>query len=102
MGRQRAREWSGWAPSNLSLKQVRQKLGATVSDEELLLRVYAGPDAVDALLNGGAPEAELDAKRSLLQLIEQLTKKKNCNQVYLRRNGLSLTLGKSKNFVNVA
>ena len=102
LGRQRAKEWSGWTPPNLSLKQVRQKLGATVSDEELLLRVYAGPDAVDALLNGGAPKAQLDAKRSLLQLIEQLTKKKSCNQVYLRRNGLSLTLGKSKNFVNAA
>ncbi len=100
LSRQRAKEWSGWAPPDLSLKQVRQKLGATISDEELLLRVYAGPDAVDALLNGGAPKPQVGAKRSLMQLIEQITKNKSCNQVYIRRDGLLLSLGKSKNSVN--
>ena len=102
LSRQRAKDWSGWTPSDLSLHEVRQKLGATISDEELLLRVYAGPDAVDALLNGSAPKPELDNKRSLLQLIEQLAKKKNCHQVYIRRNGLSLTLGRSTNPANTA
>ena len=95
LSRPRAKDWPGWTPPDLSLHQVRQKLGATISDEELLLRVYAGPDAVDALLNGGAPKPQLDGKQSLLQLIEQLSKKKDCHHVYIRRNGVSLTLGKS-------
>ncbi|HVO94490.1 MAG TPA: hypothetical protein VMT22_16700, partial [Terriglobales bacterium] len=101
LSRQRAKDWSNWSPPNLSLQQVRQKLGATISDEELLLRVYAGPDAVDALLNSNAPKPQLDAKRSLLQLIEQVAKKKDCRQVYIRRNGLSLTFAKSNHRADV-
>jgi hypothetical protein len=66
-----------------------------ISDEELLLRIYAGADAVDALLTNGAPQPRLDGKQPLLQLIEQLRKKKDCNHVYVHRNGVSLTLGKT-------
>ena len=95
LSRSRAKDWQGWQAKDLSLHEVRQKYGATISDEELLLRVYAGPDAVDALLANGAPKQQLDAKRPLLELIEQLSKKKECNQVYIRRNGFSLRMGKS-------
>ena len=79
----------------MSLHEVRQKYGANVSDEELLLRIYAGADAVDALEKNGAPKRPLDAKQSLLQLVEQLSKKKDTCHVYIRKNGMSLTLGKS-------
>jgi oxaloacetate decarboxylase alpha subunit len=96
LGRRRARDWQNWSAPDLSLHEVRQKYGATVSDEELLLRVYAGPDAVDALFNNGAVKSPPDRKQSLLQLIEQLSKQKACNHVYIRRDGLALTLGKTK------
>jgi len=95
LNRRRAKDWQNWSPPDLSLHQVRQKLGATISDEELLLRVYAGPDAVDALLSNGAPKPKLDAKQSLLNLIEELTKKKDFGHIYIRRDGVSLTLGRS-------
>jgi oxaloacetate decarboxylase alpha subunit len=95
LNRRRAKDWQNWTPPDPSLHEVRQKLGATISDEELLLRVYAGPDAVDALMSGGAPKAKLDAKQPLLQLIEELTKKKDCHHIYIRRDGVSLTLGRS-------
>jgi oxaloacetate decarboxylase alpha subunit len=97
LNRARAKDWQAWQPSDLSLHQVRQKFGATISDEDLLLRVYAGPDAVDALTAAGAPKPQLDGKQSLLQLIERLSKKKDCNHIYIRRDGISLTLGKSAN-----
>jgi oxaloacetate decarboxylase (Na+ extruding) subunit alpha len=97
LNRARAKDWEGWTPSDSSLHEVRQKYGASVSDEELLLRVYAGADAVDALANAGMPKPQLDGKQSLLQLIEQLTKKKDCNHVYIRKNGFSLTVGKTAN-----
>jgi oxaloacetate decarboxylase alpha subunit len=90
--RARAKDWEAWQPPDSSLHEVRQKYGASISDEELLLRVYAGADAVDALLTNGAPKPQLDAKQSLLQLIEQLSKKKDCNHIYIRRNGFSLTV----------
>lgn len=94
LSRRRAKDWENWSIPDLSLHEVRQKYGATISDEELLLRIYAGPDAVDALLTNGAPKPQLNGKQSLLQLIEELSKKKDCNHIYIRRNGISLTLGK--------
>jgi len=92
LSRSRARDWRNWQPCALSLREVRQKFGATVSDEELLLRIYAGPDAVDALLNGNAPRPKLDTRRSLLTLIEQIAKRKDCRRVYIRKNNFSLTV----------
>ena len=101
LSRARAKDWRAWQPLDLSLRQVRQKFGATISDEELLLRVYAGADAVDALTAAGAPKPQLDGKQSLLHLIEQLSKKKDCNHIYISRDGVSLTLGKSANSANL-
>jgi oxaloacetate decarboxylase alpha subunit len=95
LSRRRAKDWENWSTPNLSLHEVRQKYGARISDEELLLRVYAGPDAVDALFAGSAPKPQLDSKQSFLQLIEQLSKKKDCNHVFISRNDFSLTLGKT-------
>ena len=96
LSRRRAKDWENWSIPDLSLHEVRQKYGATISDEELLLRIYAGPDAVDALFTNGAPKPQLNGKHSLLQLIEELSKKKRCSHVYIRRNGISLTLGKTQ------
>jgi oxaloacetate decarboxylase alpha subunit len=95
LSRARAKDWQAWRPSNLSLHQVRQKFGATISDEELLLRIYAGPDAVDALTAAGALKPQLDGKHSLLQLIEQLSKKKACNHIYIRRHDFTLAMRRS-------
>jgi oxaloacetate decarboxylase alpha subunit len=94
LNRPRAKDWQGWTPPDSSLYEVRQKYGASVSDEELLLRVYAGADAVNALQADGTPKPQLDGKQSLLQLIDQLSKK-NCNHIYIRRKGISLTLDKT-------
>jgi oxaloacetate decarboxylase alpha subunit len=95
LNRSRAKDWQGWHTPELTLHQLRQKYGATIPDEELLLRIYAGPDAVDSLLANGAPQPHLDMRRSLLQLIDELSRKKDCNQVYIRRNGLFLAMGRS-------
>ena len=95
LSRARAKDWQGWHAPDLSLHEVRQKYGANFSDEELLLRIYAGPDAVDALSVAGAPKPQLDGKQSLLQLIDQLSKRRDCNHIHLRRSGMSLTLAKT-------
>jgi oxaloacetate decarboxylase alpha subunit len=96
LSRSRAKDWQGWTVPDLSLNEVRQKFGGTsISDEDLLLRVYAGADAVDAMIKNGAPNPQLDAKQSLLQLIEQLTKKKDCNHVYIHRKDFTLAMRKA-------
>jgi oxaloacetate decarboxylase alpha subunit len=94
LNRRRAKYWHGWTPPDLSLHQVRQKLGATISDEELLLRVYAGPQAVDALKSADAPKLEVNGRRMLLELVEQLSKKKDCHHLFIRKNGLSINFRK--------
>ena len=43
LSRPRGKEWANWSVPDLSLEEVRRKLGgANVSDEELVLRVIAG------------------------------------------------------------
>ena len=95
LGRSRAKDWQGWSAPDMSLHEVRQKYGANVSDEELLLRIYAGADAVDAVKNRSAAPSHSDGKQSLLQLVEQLSKKREMRQIYIRKDGVSLALGKS-------
>lgn len=96
LNRGRAKEWQAWEPVELSLQEVRKKFGgASVSDEELLLRVYAGEAAVIALATAGSPRAYLSAQQPLIRLIEELSRKKSCSQVFIRRPGFALKLSKS-------
>ncbi|MDH3443920.1 MAG: biotin carboxyl carrier protein [Deltaproteobacteria bacterium] len=97
LNRGRAEDWRHWQPAELSLHDLRNKFGgAAVSDEELLLRVYAGADAVKALANGGAPPAQLDGKQPLIRLVEELARKKDCRQVFIRRSDFSLRLARQR------
>jgi oxaloacetate decarboxylase (Na+ extruding) subunit alpha len=95
LSRSRAKDWQGWEPPEPSLDEVRRKFGGpSLSDEELLLRVYAGEDAVKGMNAAGASREHLNGTQPLIRLIEELSKKKDCNQVFIRWPGLSLTLGK--------
>ena len=95
LSRSRAKDWQDWEPPEPSLEEVRRKFGGpSVSDEELLLRVYAGEDAVRAMNTAGAPREHLNGTQPLIRLIEELSKKRDCNQVFISRPGFSLTLGK--------
>jgi oxaloacetate decarboxylase alpha subunit len=97
LNRARAAEWEKWRPPDLSLADLRKKFGgASISDEELLLRVYAGPDAVEALSRAGAPPDYLKGAQPLVRLIEQLTSKRDCRQLFIRRPEYSLKLAKRK------
>ena len=95
LSRSRAKDWQSWEPPEPSLDEVRRKFGGpSLSDEELLLRVYAGEDAVKGMNAAGASREHLNGTQPLIRLIEELSKKKDCNQVFISRPGLSLTLGK--------
>jgi oxaloacetate decarboxylase alpha subunit len=94
LARPRAKEWSLWKQPDPSLHEVRQKFGANVSDEELILRFFAGDDSVNALSNNGKPREYLDGTQPLVKLIEQLTKREGSNQIYIKRAGFSVRLEK--------
>ena len=93
LSRPRAREWENWTWPEPSLDEVRQKFGGPgVSDEELVIRVIAGPDSVKEMLAAGAPREFLDASRPGSVLLKQLAGARELRQVHIQRNDLSLRL----------
>jgi oxaloacetate decarboxylase alpha subunit len=97
--RPRAKKWLHWSPPDPSLKEVREKFGGPgVSDEELILRFYAGEDAVKAMRADGAPKEYLDATHPLATLVRELSQKKDLRYVQVQKDGFSVTLGKQKPF----
>ena len=96
LGRPRAKDWEGWQQPDPSLKEVRAQLGSSsMSDEELILRVFAGDEAMEALETAGQPREYLSARQPLVRLINELTKQTEYTQVYIRKPGFSLSLGKA-------
>jgi oxaloacetate decarboxylase alpha subunit len=94
LNRPRAKEWTKWEQPDPTLHEVRQKFGANISDEELILRFYAGDQYVDALQNDGKPREYLDGNQPLVTLIEQLSKRKDSNQIFIKRPGFSVRMEK--------
>jgi oxaloacetate decarboxylase (Na+ extruding) subunit alpha len=95
LNRPRAKKWQNWTPPDPSLKEVREKFGGPgVSDEELILRFYAGPDAADEVLKKGAPEAKLDANQPLTKLVQELSARNDLSYVRVEKAGFAVTLGK--------
>jgi oxaloacetate decarboxylase alpha subunit len=97
LNRARAKDWEKWSPPDLSLEEVRRKFGgARVSDEELVLRVIAGEAAVKAMLDAGAPKKYLNARQPLVRLIGELARRADCNQIYIRKEGVVLRMGRNR------
>ncbi|HEY2987842.1 MAG TPA: hypothetical protein VGL11_08950 [Candidatus Binatia bacterium] len=95
LNRPRVNAWRGWEPPQPSLKEVRRRFGgASVSDEELLLRVYAGEEAVQAMRGAGAPREYLSANQPLVRLIEELSRKKDYQRIHVSTTAMSLLLAK--------
>jgi oxaloacetate decarboxylase alpha subunit len=102
LSRSRAKEYQGWAPPDLSLEDVRRRFGGpSVSDEELILRVYAGPEPVEAMHAAGQPRPYLNANQPLINLITELSKKKHFDRIAITKGNLSLALAK-RSFSNRA
>jgi oxaloacetate decarboxylase (Na+ extruding) subunit alpha len=93
----RAKELAKLDPPEISLKEFRRKFGGPgVSDDERLLRYFAGADAV-ATMKTASPAKEFPQTLTpLLTLIEQIAKRKGSAQVYIKRNGLTLRLERRK------
>ena len=69
--------------------------GRSLSDEELSLRFYAGPEFVDAL-NSAPPRKEyLDARKPSIRLVEELGRKRY-GHVYIRKGDFSLSAGRTR------
>ncbi len=94
LNRPRAREWTQWEQPDPTLHEVRQKYGVHLSDEDLILHYFAGDQYVNALGNDGKPSEYLDATQPLIKVIEQLSKRKESNQVYIKRPGFTVRMAR--------
>jgi oxaloacetate decarboxylase alpha subunit len=93
LGGARARELATIKPSEMTLKELREKFGgANVSDDDKLLNFFAGGETVAAMKAAGAPKDYLSSSTPLLTLIEQVTKRTGSSQVYVKGDGFSLRL----------
>jgi oxaloacetate decarboxylase alpha subunit len=93
LSRPRAKELSQWEPPQSSLRELREKFGGlSVNDDDLLLRYFAGNEDVEALRAAGPASAYPSVTKPLLGLIAELTQKKHCHQIYIRKGDLSLRL----------
>ena len=96
LGRPRAREIEKKEYPEPTLEQVRKQYGgAHLSDEELLLRFYAGPEFVDVLKLAPSRKEYLRAEKPLVRLIEELGRKK-LSHVYIRKADFSLKIDRGK------
>jgi oxaloacetate decarboxylase alpha subunit len=92
LNRKRAREMESFEVPNTPLEEVRKQYGGTkISDEELIMRYYAGPEFVDALKDAPMRKEYLDVRKPLVKLVEEIVKKSGPASVYIRRNDFSLT-----------
>lgn len=95
LSRPRAKELANWEYPQTSLKQLRDTLGGPgVSDDELLLRYFAGKDEVAAMRAAGPPREYLSARHPMVLLIGELSKRSECRLIYIRKGDLSLQLEK--------
>jgi oxaloacetate decarboxylase alpha subunit len=95
LDRPRAKEFAAWEAPQPSIQGLRQKLGGpSVSDDELLMRYVVGNEDVEALRTAGAPKDYSDTGKPILALLRELSQRKDCSQISIRKQGLSLTLEK--------
>ena len=91
LDRPRAREIEKSQYTEPTLEEVRNQYGgARLTDEELLLRFYAGPEFVDALKLAPPRKQYPAACKPLLRLIEEVSRKK-FDRVYISKGNFSLT-----------
>jgi oxaloacetate decarboxylase alpha subunit len=95
LNRPRARELAKFEIPDTPLEEVRKQYGGpNLSDEELLLRFYAGPEFVDALKTAPPRKEYLDARKPLVKLVEALVARRDAGHVYIRRDNFSLSAGR--------
>ncbi len=93
LGSQRAKELAGWRPPQPSVDEVRRQHGGPgVSDDEMLLRYFAGAEEVDAMRAAGSVRPAIRTGNGLERLIEEASKHRNISYVRVSKGGMSVTL----------
>lgn len=89
----RAKELAKRKAPRMTVKQFRAQFGGSgVSDDDAILRFFAGEEYVDAMKAAGPVKEYHPQKRSLVALIGEFAKRKESSQVYFKRGALTLQM----------
>jgi oxaloacetate decarboxylase alpha subunit len=92
LGSARAKELMNEPPPP-SPRELRQRFGSTISDEELLLRAVMPAEQVDAMLAAGPARRSYNPDtRGLLELLTELTRRPAVSELAIEKAGLKITL----------
>jgi oxaloacetate decarboxylase alpha subunit len=94
LDRPRAREWARWEQPEPSLAEIRREYGERISDEEIVLRYYAGDDGLRVMGKSSAPEEYLSTRHPIVELVEGLVQKRDLEHVFVQTGDLSISLRK--------
>ena len=79
-----------------SIEAVRQQYGGPgVSDDDLMLRYFAGTEDVAAMRAAPRSERAVDGRLSLLTLINELAKRPGFSQIKIEKTGLVLRMARA-------
>lgn len=96
LNRARAEKLAKWKPPTLSLKEVRKRYGENLTDEELILRTYIDEEAVNIARSASPPQPYLSSRQPLVQLVQELTQRKDKGYISIQGCDFSLTLNTAK------
>jgi oxaloacetate decarboxylase alpha subunit len=97
LDRPRAKELSKLKAPEMTRKEFREKFGGPgVSDDEAILRYFAGEEYVTAMKAAGPVREYTSGRSPLLRLIEELIKRNNSRQIYIRHGNLTVRLENRK------
>jgi oxaloacetate decarboxylase alpha subunit len=101
LDRRRGREMESYQVPTTPLEEVRKQYGGpSLSDEELIMRYYAGPEFVDALKTAPPRKEYLDARAPLVRLVQQLGNKKDLGQVYIKKGDVAIAFRRKSESVS--
>lgn len=93
LGRPRAKELAQWKLPEVSVKDFRAKFGGDgVSDDEKILRYFAGDDYVATMKRAAPAKDYPSTAMPLVTLINSLAQRKDTRQIFIQRKDFSLRL----------
>jgi oxaloacetate decarboxylase alpha subunit len=95
LDRPRAREWAARQPPEPTVAELRKRMNAEhVSDEEFLLRWNLETKEIEAMRAAGAPKEYLTARQPLVNLIDALSKRKDCRHIVIQKGEMVVSLNR--------
>jgi oxaloacetate decarboxylase alpha subunit len=93
LSRPRAKEWAEWEPPEPSVAEIRKRMNAEgASDEELLLRWNLSVEEIASMRASGAPKEYLTARKPLVMLLDELSKRSQYRQILVRKGDMVISL----------